>query len=244
MGALRGRLGAAPDARRVRCQGCRPSSRACGSRTCPTSTSAFRRAASAAVERAVEWVEERQPDLTLITGDLLSRPTAEGRLRELVARLPRCFAVLGNHDYAHTRDPFSQPRRSRRPRAGDAARGRLADDRAARPARADRRRRPAHVPRGGSRDRSGSPIRTPTCASCSATTRASSTASRKASSTSCWRATCTTARSASRGRAAGCGSRTSAWTYIQGLYRRPAATLHLSRRPRHDVRAVPLPRPA
>ena len=62
-----------------------------------------------AVERAVEWVEERQPDLTLITGDLLSRPTAEGRLRELVARLPHCFAVLGNHDYAHTRDPFSQP---------------------------------------------------------------------------------------------------------------------------------------
>jgi predicted MPP superfamily phosphohydrolase len=62
-----------------------------------------------AVERAVAWVEDRQPDLTLITGDLLSRPTAEGRLRELVARLPRCFAVLGNHDYAHTRDPFSHP---------------------------------------------------------------------------------------------------------------------------------------
>ena len=62
-----------------------------------------------AVERAVEWVEGRQPDLTLITGDLLSRPSAEGRLRELVARLPRCFAVLGNHDYAHSRDPFSHP---------------------------------------------------------------------------------------------------------------------------------------
>jgi uncharacterized protein len=62
-----------------------------------------------AVERTVAWVEDRQPDLTLITGDLLSRPTAEGRLRELVARLPRCFAVLGNHDYAHTRDPFSHP---------------------------------------------------------------------------------------------------------------------------------------
>jgi predicted MPP superfamily phosphohydrolase len=60
-----------------------------------------------AVERAVEWVEERRPDLTLISGDLLSRPSAEARLRELVSRLPRCFAVLGNHDYAHTRDPFS-----------------------------------------------------------------------------------------------------------------------------------------
>lgn len=62
-----------------------------------------------AVERAVEWVEERQPDLTLISGDLLSRPNAEARLRTLVARLPRCFAVLGNHDFAHTRDPFSHP---------------------------------------------------------------------------------------------------------------------------------------
>jgi len=63
----------------------------------------------AAVERAVDWVEERQPDLTLISGDLLSRPSAEPRLRALVARLPQCFAVLGNHDYAHTRDPFSHP---------------------------------------------------------------------------------------------------------------------------------------
>jgi uncharacterized protein len=64
----------------------------------------------AAVARAVEWVEERQPDLTLISGDLLSRPSAEPRLRALLARLPRCFAVLGNHDFAqHTRDPFSHP---------------------------------------------------------------------------------------------------------------------------------------
>ena len=63
----------------------------------------------AAVERAVEWVEERQPDLTLISGDLLSRRSGEPRLRALLARLPRCFAVLGNHDFALTRDPFSHP---------------------------------------------------------------------------------------------------------------------------------------
>jgi uncharacterized protein len=62
-----------------------------------------------AVERAVEWVEERQPDLTLISGDLLSRPRGEAKLRELVARLPNCFAVLGNHDYAASKDPFSKP---------------------------------------------------------------------------------------------------------------------------------------
>ena len=63
---------------------------------------------SVAVERAVEWVEQRQPDLTLISGDLLSRPGGEERLRSLMPRLPNCFAVLGNHDYNASRDPFSQ----------------------------------------------------------------------------------------------------------------------------------------
>jgi uncharacterized protein len=61
-----------------------------------------------AVERAVEWVEERQPDLTLISGDLVSRQRGEATLRELLPRLPCCFAVLGNHDLAISRDPFSQ----------------------------------------------------------------------------------------------------------------------------------------
>jgi uncharacterized protein len=61
------------------------------------------------VERAVEWVEERQPDLTLISGDLLSRPRGEARLRGLLKRVPRAYAVLGNHDYAATKDPFSRP---------------------------------------------------------------------------------------------------------------------------------------
>jgi predicted MPP superfamily phosphohydrolase len=63
---------------------------------------------TAAVERAVEWVERRQPDLTLISGDLLSRRAGEARLRELMPHLPNCFAVLGNHDYNTSRDPFSQ----------------------------------------------------------------------------------------------------------------------------------------
>jgi predicted MPP superfamily phosphohydrolase len=31
------------------------------------------------------------------------------RLRRLLERLPRCYAVLGNHDFAITRDPFSHP---------------------------------------------------------------------------------------------------------------------------------------
>ena len=62
-----------------------------------------------AVERAVEWTAARDPDLVCISGDLLSRPGAEPTLRRLVARLPRCYAVLGNHDYALSRDPFSAP---------------------------------------------------------------------------------------------------------------------------------------
>jgi uncharacterized protein len=62
-----------------------------------------------AVERAVAWAEERRPDLVLITGDLLSRPSGEARLRDLVRRLPSCYAVLGNHDFAVSHDPFSKP---------------------------------------------------------------------------------------------------------------------------------------
>lgn len=62
-----------------------------------------------AVERAVDWAVEREPDLVLISGDLLSRRRGEPRLRELVTRLPNCYAVLGNHDFAHTKDPFAQP---------------------------------------------------------------------------------------------------------------------------------------
>lgn len=62
-----------------------------------------------AVERAVEWAAELRPDLVLISGDLLARPRAEPKLRGLLARLPSSFAVLGNHDFALSRDPFSKP---------------------------------------------------------------------------------------------------------------------------------------
>lgn len=59
-----------------------------------------------AVEAAVEWVAEKKPDLVAISGDLLTHPRGEARLRELVARLPApVFAVLGNHDVAISRDP-------------------------------------------------------------------------------------------------------------------------------------------
>jgi uncharacterized protein len=62
-----------------------------------------------AAERAADWVAERQPDLVLVTGDLLARPGGAPRLRALFERLPPVYAVLGNHDYADSLDPFSKP---------------------------------------------------------------------------------------------------------------------------------------
>jgi uncharacterized protein len=45
-----------------------------------------------------------------ITGDLVSRTRGEPRLAELLERLPeQTYVVLGNHDFAISRDPFSQP---------------------------------------------------------------------------------------------------------------------------------------
>jgi uncharacterized protein len=63
---------------------------------------------SRAIERAVEWVEQRQPELVLVTGDLVSRPRGEEALRAVLRRLPNAFVVLGNHDVEHSRDPFSR----------------------------------------------------------------------------------------------------------------------------------------
>jgi uncharacterized protein len=63
-----------------------------------------------AVERAVEWTAERRPDLVCLSGDLLSRGSGEQQLRAVLHRLPQpAFAILGNHDFAISRDPFSEP---------------------------------------------------------------------------------------------------------------------------------------
>ena len=61
-----------------------------------------------AVEAGVAWVEERRPDLVCVTGDLLSRRRGEQLLRSLATRLGGAYVVLGNHDLADSRDPFSQ----------------------------------------------------------------------------------------------------------------------------------------
>jgi predicted MPP superfamily phosphohydrolase len=61
-----------------------------------------------ASERAARWVAARAPELVAITGDLVSHPRGEARLRRIVALLHRPLVVLGNHDVAVTRDPFSR----------------------------------------------------------------------------------------------------------------------------------------
>ncbi len=61
-----------------------------------------------AVLDAIEWVCERRPDLVCITGDLVSRRSGMRDLERLLADLGPCYVVLGNHDFADSRDPFSQ----------------------------------------------------------------------------------------------------------------------------------------
>jgi len=64
------------------------------------------------LDRAVTWAVEQDPDVVVLTGDLLSKQRGETRLRAAVERLRArqgVFAVLGNHDVDATRDPFSTP---------------------------------------------------------------------------------------------------------------------------------------
>ena len=61
-----------------------------------------------ATRRAVAWTAGRAPDLVCVTGDLVSHPRGEAELRRLLAVLERPYVVLGNHDVAMARDPFSR----------------------------------------------------------------------------------------------------------------------------------------
>ena len=61
--------------------------------------------------RAAAWAEHRDLDLTVITGDLLSARRGRPALEAFLARIDsqrEVLAVLGNHDVALTRDPFSR----------------------------------------------------------------------------------------------------------------------------------------
>jgi len=61
-----------------------------------------------AVEDAIKWVAERRPDIVCLTGDLVSRRAGMPILEKLLRELGPCYVVLGNHDFADSRDPFSQ----------------------------------------------------------------------------------------------------------------------------------------
>lgn len=65
-----------------------------------------------AAEEAIAWVAERRPDLVVVTGDLVSRRSGLPLLGRLIGRLAAnesgCLVVLGNHDLADSRDPFSE----------------------------------------------------------------------------------------------------------------------------------------
>ena len=61
-----------------------------------------------ATERAVAWVAERRPDLVCISGDLVSHPRGVPLLVQLLRTLEQPYVVLGNHDVAVTRNPFSR----------------------------------------------------------------------------------------------------------------------------------------
>ncbi len=61
-----------------------------------------------ACKEAVDWIADRRPDLVCVTGDLVSRRRGVLLLRELLGRLGTSYVVLGNHDFADSRDPFSQ----------------------------------------------------------------------------------------------------------------------------------------
>lgn len=66
-----------------------------------------------AVGKAVRFAERSEHDLVAVTGDLLSAGRGEPALRRAFARLRArhgVYAVLGNHDVAVTRDPFSGAR--------------------------------------------------------------------------------------------------------------------------------------
>jgi uncharacterized protein len=65
------------------------------------------------LRRAVDMTRDEAPDLICLSGDLRSRLRGDRPLRRQLRRLDAphgSYAVLGNHDYAHARDPFADGR--------------------------------------------------------------------------------------------------------------------------------------
>ena len=182
-----------------------------------------------ATERAVAWVAERQPDLVCITGDLVSHPRGLPLLEQLLGTLDRPYVVLGNHDVAVTRDPFSRAAELDgledlavllRDEAVVVERGRRPNP--------DRRHRRREL---SARDRRGpgsSSTRRPACGSCSATFPTSTASSRRAHSTSCWPGISTPVRSRSRRRAGRITLAHPGGRFVAGLYPAAGGVMHVS----------------
>jgi predicted MPP superfamily phosphohydrolase len=68
--------------------------------------------AARALDAALDWAAQAEPDLVAITGDLVTRDRGRGSLEDALGRLsPRfgTYLVLGNHDVDDSRDPFRRP---------------------------------------------------------------------------------------------------------------------------------------
>ncbi len=65
------------------------------------------------LRKVVRWAEALEPDLVLLTGDILGDPERSRPCLELLARLSPPlgkFAVTGNHEYGLSRGPLAHPR--------------------------------------------------------------------------------------------------------------------------------------
>lgn len=63
------------------------------------------------LSKAVEWAKPLEPDLVLLTGDVLGDPSRAQACLELLAQLePRLgkYAVTGNHEYGISKSPFAR----------------------------------------------------------------------------------------------------------------------------------------
>ena len=110
LGLVRGGLASTAACSRSRSTGCPRSSTACASRTSRTSTSGSPRAGAARPRGACDWVVGAASGSRLRHGRprvAASRGWPSSRSASASSR--RCFVVLGNHDFADSRDPFSQP---------------------------------------------------------------------------------------------------------------------------------------
>ncbi len=120
------------------------------------------------LRKAVDWATARDLDLVAVTGDLVSRRRGSRTLERELARLrPRhgTYAVLGNHDVASTRDPFSRPADL----SGVEAALLLSTSRSSMTCAAGRCRWPEATRGGIASSTARSPTMRPTCASCSST---------------------------------------------------------------------------